>query len=989
MANKEENPSLTGYYSMEKFIKELKKISGLPDNLETTEDIQKSTPIQPSVEFSNTYLSPYSKNRVETKPKLGNPIISMNNDLNNNEKIKSEMTKLRKENAELKFCLNNINKKFDSELKDIKNNNDLKDKELKETKEIMKKNASLIELLGEKITNYEKTISELKERQNLEEEEAIKSGDEKYIALIENNKKLKEELIQKDNMIDNIKNELNTKNEIFEEINTMKSEMETYLQTMDKLYGEIESRDGIIKQLKNDMQVIQNNYQQEINELKKQKQNSLNNSATKENKNNNNNTEKIDEKLLAELKDSKEKEKKLNKELLELKKNYDELKESNEKMKDLAKETNAMIKTAIESRDSMKKEYESAIKEIIEKYEKQIKFMKMVSEKQIEEFKEKLKKYEGTDEKTDKDKNKDKNKNKDSNKKDDNKKIDKKNEDEIRMAEMMKIIQDNKELLKQNEELKNMNEVILSKMKELPNLEQKYTDLFDTVKLLQEENHLLKEASKYSSMIELSQSKIKEIPSDTNVNNTNTNDIFEETPKIKSQKNNKKDNIKNKKGKNLLLDDEDYDDDNSNDKNINIKNNKKEKEKENESEESKKDKNKEKVPAIRQKEIIFDNKMKNMNNMNMSNSEISNDNSQIKIYNKKKLQRQSSPKSSKDNIYFNRNTSANNFNKDNLTQNENNSNSNHKKENNSYNDDNDEMVKDDEIDNNESNLINANFNLYKPIKEGLLTFNLSKKNYYTVVPEKYDEFWETFDPETSVQYNTLEGLFLINSKKNNQLYYYSSKKNTFSALFQFTEDHSYGCLFLDNLSKNIIAIGGKNSKLVEKFSFENGNMEQLPQLSTHRSKMTCCQVMNKIYCFLGISEERPNESLVEFLDIDNLYQGWIEVKFDNQTSFTVLTGMSCVNLNDSELFIIGGLINDELPNEKLLYFNTEQNELFELNKDLPDSEDKHYLFTKNTMFNLFLNGNIISFTNIDDNNQVHILDNELKYDLYLTPKINE
>ena len=25
--------------------------------------------------------------------------------------------------------------------------------------------------------------------------------------------------------------------------------------------------------------------------------------------------------------------------------------------------------------------------------------------------------------------------------------------------------------------------------------------------------------------------------------------------------------------------------------------------------------------------------------------------------------------------------------------------------------------------------------------------------------------------------------------------------------------------------------------------------------------------------------------------------------------------------------------------------------------------------------------------NIDDNNQVHILDNELKYDLYLTPKI--
>ena len=287
----------------------------------------------------------------------------------------------------------------------------------------------------------------------------------------------------------------------------------------------------------------------------------------------------------------------------------------------------------------------------------------------------------------------------------------------------------------------------------------------------------------------------------------------------------------------------------------------------------------------------------------------------------------------------------------------------------------------------ESNdLINPNFNLYKPIKEGLLTFNLSKKNYYTIMPEKYDEFWESFDPETSIQYNTLEGLFLVNSKQNNQLYYYSSKKNTFSALFQFTEDHSYGCLFLDNLSKNIIAIGGKNSKLVEKFSFEDGTMKQLPPLSTHRSKMTCCQVGEKIYCFLGLSKERPNESIVEFLDLNNLSEGWTEVKFENQTSFDVLTGMSCVNLNDNELFIIGGLVDDKTPNEKLLYFNTEQNELFELNKDLPDSEDKNYLFTKNTMFNVFLNGNIISYTNIDDNNQVHILDNELKYDLYLTPK---
>ena len=918
MSSKEENPSLTGYYSMEKFIKELKKISGVPDSLEL-DDYQSSMPLHTSGDINNAYFSPYYKNRAEQKSKI--KVSNINSEINPNESMKQEMTKLRKENAELKFCLNNVNKKFDNELKEIKNNNELKDKELKETKEILKKNAALIELLGEKINNYEKTIETLKEEQNLNDEQELKNTDDKYKNLIESNKKLKEELTIKENMINSIKNELNTKNQIYEEINRMRSEMENYLQTMDKLYGEIESRDGIIKQLKNDIQVIQNKYQNEINELK--------------NKNNLDdlNNLKGDEKLLSELKASKEKEIKLNQELSEMQKNYNEIKASNDKMKELAKESNTMIKSAIDSRDKLKNDYEKAIKELIEKYEKQIKFMKTVLAKQSEEFEEKLKNVEsGVGQK--------------------NKKSEKEgggdDHPDEKMEEMMKIIKDNKELLKQNEELKNLNEVILSKMKELPNLEQKYTDLFDTVKLLQEENNLLKEASKYSSMIELSQSKIKEIPSDTNVNNTNTN-IFEDTPKTKSQINKKENNNINinnnkQKSKNLLLDDDD-------------------------SEESENNKEKdEDIPIIKQKEIVFD---KNNNTNNPESLKNNDSNKNFKVYNKKKLPRQTSPKLSKDNIEINNNKSGNNLQNDSDEQ------------------------KEEEIDTNlsgnnklqESNdLINPNFNLYKPIKEGLLTFNLSKKNYYTIMPEKYDEFWESFDPETSIQYNTLEGLFLVNSKQNNQLYYYSSKKNTFSALFQFTEDHSYGCLFLDNLSKNIIAIGGKNSKLVEKFSFEDGTMKQLPPLSTHRSKMTCCQVGEKIYCFLGLSKERPNESIVEFLDLNNLSEGWTEVKFENQTSFDVLTGMSCINLNDNELFIIGGLVDDKTPNEKLLYFNTEQNELFELNKDLPDSEDKNYLFTKNTMFNVFLNGNIISYTNIDDNNQVHILDNELKYDLYLTPK---
>ena len=283
--------------------------------------------------------------------------------------------------------------------------------------------------------------------------------------------------------------------------------------------------------------------------------------------------------------------------------------------------------------------------------------------------------------------------------------------------------------------------------------------------------------------------------------------------------------------------------------------------------------------------------------------------------------------------------------------------------------------------------INPNFNIYKPVKQGLLVFNILKKTYFIIIPEKYFEFWKEYQNEGSLQYNTLEGLFLINSK-NNQLYYYSSKKNIFCDLLTFKENHSYGCLFVDNLSKNIIAIGGKYTKLVELFSFESGKIEDLPELSTHRSDISCCQVNNRIYCLFGNSEERFDDSLIEYLDLDNIDKGWVEINYINNTSFKKITCMSCVNLNDTELLIIGGKINDNIPNEKLIYYNIQSKELCELDKDLPESDNKIYLFTKNIMFNLFLDGKIITFINIDDNNQIHIIDNELKYNLYLAPNLN-
>ena len=144
---------------------------------------------------------------------------------------------------------------------------------------------------------------------------------------------------------------------------------------------------------------------------------------------------------------------------------------------------------------------------------------------------------------------------------------------------------------------------------------------------------------------------------------------------------------------------------------------------------------------------------------------------------------------------------------------------------------------------------------------------------------------------------------------------------------------------------------------------------------------------NKIYSFFGIAKEgkENDKSPILCLDLDNMDKKWEYIKYEKEADFNILSGMSCTNLNDNELLIIGGIFDDEIPNDKLMYFNLENKKLLKLDKSLPESENKKFVFTENTQFNIFINGDIILYANIDNNNQIHIIDNELHYDLYLTP----
>jgi len=972
--NKKDNNS--NFFSMNEFFEDLKKLS-VNEELKTKNIIE-------SYRKNNTIEADYSINRNKRyfyKPEMRDKLNERMKILNqsqkqsyNKEVIESEIINILKENQELKFCLDILNKKHEKEMKVLKLNNIKKIKEIQSTKEILKKNIVLIELLGSKVVKCEEILKENEINSN----KSHLNKDRVLIALKEK-EELEKEINEGNEIIKIYKEKLDSKNGMFEEVDKMKNDMEDCLKTMDQLYQEIIQKDGQINELKKNMLLMNSKYKKEIEELSKTKEINLENSSNDE--------------ILNEISKSKNAQIKMAKELVEIQKNYDNAKNTNAKLENLTKEASEMIKKTIDSRNIIKEGYDKAIEELVEKYEKQIRFMKVVIVEQNEKFEKQLEAIKNG-------KNKDNNNNPEDVIDDDN---------DIGINEKNKYIKklknDNIMLMEQNLELKKMNDLILKRMNEIPDLHNKFSELFEKVKLLKEENDLLKESLKnnkylhkmnqeYEGEEEEKEDEENLIGEKKDIKNINENNDNKESNKklnleelilleslLKDMENNSGEEGQNEKELNinklLMLE------------NIlkKIENKKGEDDINNENKKEREEKNNE------EKQLLFESKL-GENNKIEKNIKIVNNNLKIeennkiekgelkdknydkstKIYNKKFFK--SSPKIIKA-TYNNKSTNKSNLKKVKDDKGEEIENV-EKEDNNNEEEDEYENVQ---------NQINENFNLYKPIKEGIIVFNLSKKIYSLTIPENFEEFSIIFDPNTSVQYNTLEGLFVIPSNKSKKLFYYSSKNNIINELFSFKENHAGGCLLLDNSSKYIISLGGYESKAVEKFTFETGKMEQLPEISTCRSKISCNQINNKLYCFFGISKENLNKSIVEYLDLDNIEEGWIEVDFKNNTNYSIISGMSCINLNDNELLIIGGLLNDKIPNETLLYFNIEDKVLNKIEKNLPDSEDKVYIFTQNTMFNLFVNGEIISFANIDNNNNVHILDNDLCYDLYLTPKI--
>ena len=365
--------------------------------------------------------------------------------------------------------MDSLNKKFETEIKDLKLKNLNKNKEIQSTKQILKQNLTQIKLLESKLFSYEKILKETQlakgQKNNINE-----NIEEKVLIALKEKEDLQKEIDARDEIIKSFKEEVDSKKELFEDIDKMKNDMESYLETMEKLYKEIEKKDEVIVNLKKNMELMTSKHEQEIEKISKNKIKDLEYSSNDE--------------ILNEIAKSKDAQIKLTKELIEIQKNYNTVKNANVKLQNLTIEAKDMVKKSIESKNNIKQEYNKAIEELVEKYEKQIQLMKVVIVEQNEKYEKQLEEIKNG-------------KNKNNNNEDHAEIIDDLDINE-KNKYLEKLKKENIELIQQNLELKNSNDKLFQKMNQLPELNNKFDEMFEKVKLLKEENNLLKNSLKDS-----------------------------------------------------------------------------------------------------------------------------------------------------------------------------------------------------------------------------------------------------------------------------------------------------------------------------------------------------------------------------------------------------------------------------------------------------------------------------------------------------------
>ena len=323
-------------------------------------------------------------------------------------------------------------------------------------------------------------------------------------------------------------------------------------------------------------------------------------------------------------------------------------------------------------------------------------------------------------------------------------------------------------------------------------------------------------------------------------------------------------------------------------------------------------------------------------------------------------------------------------------------------------------------DENEEEIINEKFYLYGIDREDLLhVFDINMRKWsdlrkITDINDISNTFKKDYQYEGTILYNTLTGVYILTGEKTDILYFYNSLNNSISKICKFNIGHDNGSLFLDSTNNCLYVFGGKKIKSCEFYSFKDKKIYKLPDLTIDRANASYIVSNNKIFAFFGFCYNKNTYcNNIEYMDY-TAKDKWIELNdiqfLKNNISFDIESVSTMYYKNDENMILIYcGIQGDEedFVTEFYLVYDSKNNTMDKINKwnlqqykylnkkwksySLKSNDPKGFHFAKNSRFLMLpKNNNYEGYNNrdnidilIDYKNNVHyILQEKQKIDIY-------
>jgi chromosome segregation ATPase len=298
----------------------------------------------------------------------------------------------------------------------------------------------------------------------------------------------------------------------------------------------------------------------------------------------------------------------------------------------------------------------------------------------------------------------------------------------------------------------------------------------------------------------------------------------------------------------------------------------------------------------------------------------------------------------------------------------------------------------------------------------ILRFDIENREFKVIEFADFGYFEDNFTAEGSIYLNILDGLFIVTGDNHDMLYHYSHSKGAMNKLAKLNDNHSHGSLIFNEKDKNLICLSGWHNRKVEKYynpellkgyltteekegsssSVSSFNKKQpnpniwfyLPEMTVERSESSYVIINNsQLYAFFGYC--CPKMRYLDTIECLNLAgpARWELVKYSNETHLsTFIKSHTVVKLDESEIIIIGGFDGSkETPVENLINFSFTDMSINLSERKLPDIIHNHcFNFQKDSMPVPFIDDSYrLHFAMYDEMDNAHVVEvKSVQYDLF-------